>query len=197
MQDLEVTLDKALRQYSKVYKLLETARKLLRLPLGIVIHDHGERAISKVRIVCTSLRLHKVITVGDIVTINVCRYWRIPDLAVVDGRTRRDVQVQGHLDNFDVVVTVTNERATISLDVIDKLWDCVHLMENNKRVLVVVQGEEDVLAIPLILLARNGLVLYGNVFIDALVAVPVSLDYKLAVLKLLAEFRRCPQIDHE
>lgn len=174
-----------------MYKLIDKARELLRLPLGFVVHDRNEQAVNKVRTICECLRLRKVITVGDVVTSNVCRYWRTPDLAVIDRKTRRETPVQDSLEGFDVVQTVVNERATLSIDVIDRLEDCVRMMENGKHVLVIVQGEEDVLAIPLILLSRDSVVLYGNVFLDALIAVPTSTEYKLAVLKLLVEFRKC------
>ncbi len=172
-----------------VYRLLNVARRYLRLPIGFVFCNEPEVSVRKAVSVCDVLDLRLAVTVGDVVTRNVMRFWRVPDVAVVDGRTRRSESVSIPEEFFDHVIHVVNERSTISDDVLAKLEKAISMALGGAKVLVKVLGEEDVLAIPLILLAPRAAVMYGNVFLNALVLVPSMCEYKLAALKLLAEFR--------
>jgi len=175
---------------SRRYVLIDAARRLLRLPYGVCIFDEPPRSILKLRDLYYSLNLEGVCTVGDIVTMNVVRYWRVPDIAIIDYATRRSERLSHHVESmFNVVLEVEHERSSIDLASEEILARCRRLVEKGERVLIKVRGEEDILAIPAILVLKKFLVVYGNVFLNCLVAVPSTPDYRRTVLKLYVQFR--------
>ncbi|NPB01180.1 MAG: DUF359 domain-containing protein [Crenarchaeota archaeon] len=175
------------------FRLLSSAVKLLREPIGICIFDDVPKSIKKLRVVFQSLDLEVLATVGDVVTLNVIKYWRVPDIAIIDNRTLREKKIDT-LSTVSVlfkdIIRLHNEPSTISDRSFDSIETATRLVKKGRNVLVVVDGEEDVLAILLILNVDRGLVVYGNYFRNCLTAIPTVGLYKLAALKLLAQFRR-------
>lgn len=153
-------------------------------PLGIAISKEAPESIIKVR---SEYENSFLITVGDVVTMNTIRYWRVPDLAFMDLKTRRtismgDVEIVG----FDKVINIVNRPATLSIEVINAVRGAMRDAVNGIHVLIQVDGEEDLLAIPAVLLApRGSLVLYG-LYTGYLIAIPITDEYKLAMLKLFS-----------
>jgi uncharacterized protein (UPF0218 family) len=97
-------------------------------------------------------------TVGDYVTFYVIESGLDPDLAVVDHRVmRREV------DPFDFnrdKVTVSNPAGTIKAEAQRVLGDAITL---KKRLGVVVEGEEDLLVLPLMAMMPIGsVIVYGQ-----------------------------------
>ncbi len=94
-----------------------------------------------------------------------------------------DVEVTG----FDRVINMVNRPATLGFDVINTVKDAMRYAASGVHVLIQVDGEEDLLAIPAVLLAPRGgsLVLYG-LYTGYLVAIPVNDEYRLAFLKLFS-----------
>ncbi len=176
-----------------VFRLISSATRLLREPVGICIFDEAPKSMKKLRIVFDSLGLEKIATVGDVVTLNVIKYWKVPDIAIIDNRTLRDRKIDT-LSAISVlfrdIIRLHNEPSTIGDRSFDSIETACRLVEQGRNVLLVVDGEEDILAILLILYLRRGLVVYGNYFRNCLTAVPTVRPYKLAVLKLLVQFRR-------
>ncbi len=175
------------------FRLISTATKLLREPIGICIFDDVPKSIRKLRIAFESLNLKILATVGDVVTLNVIKYWRVPNIAIIDNKTLREKRIDT-LSTISVlfkdIIRLHNEPSTISDRSFDSIETATKLVEKGRNVLIVVDGEEDVLAILLILNVDRGLVVYGNYFRNCLTAIPTVGLYKLAALKLLAQFRR-------
>ncbi len=96
-----------------------------------------------------------IITVGDVTTKRSLELGLCPKLAIFDGLTRRSLPVQIRARR---VIKVRNPRGRI----------CLEAVEGIKRALnegrwVKVEGEEDLLAIPALLLAPEGhYLLYGQ-----------------------------------
>lgn len=87
---------------------------------------------------------------------------------------------------FNRVINIVNKPATLSVEVINTVRDAMRDAINGIHVLVQVDGEEDLLAIPAVLLApRGSLVLYG-LYTGYLIAIPITDEYKLAMLKLFS-----------
>jgi len=176
-----------------VFRLISPAVKLLREPIGICIFDEAPKSIKKLRVVSESLDLGVLATVGDVVTLNVIKYWRVPNIAIIDNRTLRDRKIDT-LSAISVlfkdIIRLHNEPSTIGDRSFDSIETATRLVEQGRNVLLVVDGEEDILALLLILNLKRGLVVYGNYFRNCLTAIPTVGLYKLAVLKLLAQFRR-------
>ncbi len=151
-------------------------------PLGIAIGREAPESIIRVR---SEYENSFLITVGDVVTMNTMKYWRIPNLAFMDLKTRRTIDMGNvEVTGFDRVINMVNRPATLGVDVINTVKDAMRYAASGVHVLIQVDGEEDLLAIPAVLLApRGSLVLYG-LYTGYLVAIPVNDEYRLAFLKL-------------
>ncbi|WP_243678770.1 DUF359 domain-containing protein [Vulcanisaeta distributa] len=89
---------------------------------------------------------------------NTIKYWRVPDLAFMDLKTRRTIGMSGvETIGFNRVINIVNKPATLSVEVINTVRDAMRDAINGIHVLVQVDGEEDLLAIPAVLLAPRGL----------------------------------------
>lgn len=170
-----------------MYELVSKwARSLMAWPIGIAIAREAPESIMRVRDEYGEVFL---ITVGDVVTMNVIRYWRTPNVAFMDLRTRRERSIKALREPFNIIVNIKNEPATLSVKNIEVIRKAILEAQLGHHVLILVDGEEDLLSIPSILLApRNSLVLYG-LYTGYLVAIPTIEDYKVAVLKLLIMMR--------
>jgi hypothetical protein len=104
-----------------------------------------------------------VVAIGDVVTYHLARAGRTPDLAVVDRRTEReavDPEVAAVLDDFDPDAVVPNEAGTLSAELVAAL---VAGLEAADSRVVLVEGEEDLAALPAVLAAPDGAaVVYGQ-----------------------------------
>jgi uncharacterized protein (UPF0218 family) len=96
-------------------------------------------------------------TVGDYVTINIIKAGLHPDIAVVDHRVmREDVEPMELGDSVEVV----NPPGTLSAEAQRALSKAISF---NKRLGVVVEGEEDLLVLPLMAMMPVGsVVVYGQ-----------------------------------
>ena len=97
-------------------------------------------------------------TVGDYVTFYIMESGLDPDLAVVDHRVMRQ-----DVDPFKFIrekVAVINPAGTIKAEAQRVLWDAITL---KKRLGVVVEGEEDLLVLPLMAMMPIGsVIVYGQ-----------------------------------
>lgn len=162
------------------------ARSMMAWPLGIAISREAPESIVRVR---SEYESSFLITVGDVVTMNTIKYWRVPNLAFMDLKTRRTIDMGMEITGFDKVINIINRPATLSIEVINAIRGAMRETMGGSRVLIQVDGEEDLLAIPAVLLAPKGsLVLYG-LYTGYLIAIPVVDEYKLAMFKLFLMMR--------
>ena len=163
------------------------ARAMMAWPLGIAISREAPESIIKVR---GDYENSFLITVGDVVTLNAIKYWRVPNLAFMDLKTRRSIGMgSAEAVGFDRIINMVNKPATLSIDVINTIRREMIEAISGLKVLIQVDGEEDLLAIPAVLLApRGSLVLYG-LYTGYLIAIPVVDEYRLAMFKLFSMMR--------
>jgi len=104
-----------------------------------------------------------VVAVGDIVTYHLLQAGVHPDVALVDGRTEReavDREITDAIEGFDRHLEVENPPATLTDELLSALADAV---DRPGTVLVSVDGEEDLAALPAVLVAPDGAaVVYGQ-----------------------------------
>ena len=104
-----------------------------------------------------------IIAVGDVVTYHLREAGRVPDVALIDGRTKREAttgDVAATLQALDADVTVPNAPGTLSADLIEALSGAI---ESGERRVIAVDGEEDLAALPAVVLAPDGAtVVYGQ-----------------------------------
>ncbi len=160
------------------------ARALMALPFAISIPRDPPDSIMIARELFNDFKLSIIVTVGDVVSLNVTTYWRKPDLKVIDLNTRRGTFIQqGNIDG--VVYRIRNERSTLSYGSFNVMRSAYADVLSGNRVTIIVDGEEDLLAIPAVLEApSNAGILYG-LYTGYLVLIPAVNEYKVLMLKLL------------
>ncbi len=134
-----------------MYKIEESEREFLKLPFGELCTN----PINKVKGT-------KLIAVGDYSVLYFLRNGIKPSLAIVDFKTRRaplSKEERTEIENsYKIKIFFRNRRGFVEENSI-KL---AVLKDKLEKVLVVVEGEEDLVALPLILnLSENESIVYG------------------------------------
>lgn len=102
------------------------------------------------------------IVVGDFVCLKLIGSGYIPRVCVVDGVTRRALAQPLTSEHFSRVVRCINPRSHVCRDAVEKILEASRLPEHDGNVLVLVDGEEDLLALPAIAGSPLGwCVIYG------------------------------------
>jgi uncharacterized protein (UPF0218 family) len=116
-----------------------------------------------------------IIAVGDVVTYHLREAGRVPDVALIDGKTEREA-VDGAIEAAlaaadDRRIAVENPPASLSAELLEALGEALSAAE---PVIIEVTGEEDLAALPAILAAPDGSsVVYGQPG-EGMVRVPVT-----------------------
>ena len=139
-----------------MYKLLEAAKPAFARPWAPVLS--GDEAVRRVR-------GKYLISVGDVVTETFLKAGIEPHVSIVDGKTRRhealveDARLLA-TDRGLLCFPVENPAGTIT----DALWQGVtSALSSGRSSAIVVEGEEDLAAIPAVLLGPEGaIVAYGQ-----------------------------------
>ncbi|QQG49329.1 MAG: DUF359 domain-containing protein [archaeon] len=140
----------------KVYKLPKSLRSSLAKPLGRLFEADELTGTAFKRAVEEPAM---VITVGDRVTETVWGMGRAPDLQVVDSKENR-VNREPPEVPFARQVNVKNPAGSLSQEAIEGVRDA---LGGKKPARLFVDGEEDLLAIPVIALAPvSAVVFYGQ-----------------------------------
>ena len=138
-----------------MYRLPYHLRPLLANPFG-PIHS-GPEAIRK----CKG---RTVIAVGDVVTQTFLDAAELPKLMVIDGVTQRGAVVEGALENLPIHgvkhVNIENPAATVTMQLISAMDTAIR---GKGSTIIHVKGEEDLAALPAMILAPEGAaVCYGQ-----------------------------------
>ncbi len=145
-------------------KLPESYRNRLKTPLGILIPDN---MLTRERIETMIPGNSYVITVGDRSTENMIKFGIVPSLQIVDGLEKRQKRPYpdfthnvGCDDRVPMIIKVTNPPAEITTESISAIC---HAFSSEPPIRIHVDGEEDLLVIPVCVYApENSVVLYGQ-----------------------------------
>ena len=141
--------------------------RLLKKPFGILV---AEKYVNRKKIWSMLKDAKKIITVGDATTERLVSFGITPDIAVIDGIERRSERGRP-IDYPAKDISCTNPAGIISGQAIDVLQ---RALEALPPVRVKVDGEEDLLALPLFIMApRGSAVLYGQP-LEGLVIVKIT-----------------------
>ncbi len=139
------------------YRLPSSLRERLAKPIGKLYKDEeteGRAFRSELE------RATFVITVGDRVTERIAELGRVPEVHVVDGRERRVARRMPEVE-YRRLIRVRNPPGTITNEALDGIAEAVKERDGPVRVLV--EGEEDLLAIVAVAAAPIGSnVYYGQ-----------------------------------
>jgi len=132
-----------------------------------------------------------IFSVGDIISYYLIKNKISPHLLIFDFKTKRgevDKEVKKTLKNI-FPNEIVNQPGTISKEAFLTIKNCVEkILSKNEKQKVFVDGEEDLLALPVILFSPlNSLVFYGHWQLGV-VGVEVNEEIKDKVLKLLRKF---------
>jgi len=137
-----------------VVRLPDELRAAFKEPLGPLYTDADE---------LLSDGGEPLIAVGDIVTYHFERAGRRPDVALVDGRTKRhavDDEVRDAVDAGADRIEAANPAGTLTDELLIALRDAV---ARDGPTTIVVDGEEDLATLPAVLAAPEGAtVVYGQ-----------------------------------
>ena len=159
-------------------KLPDSLRDQMKIPLGILIPENHTQKNEIQKFIPENSYL---ITVGDRTTEKMIDFGLIPSLQIIDGQEKREKREPPKLENA-TELTVDNPAAEItsqSISVIKKAFD----MKSPVRIFV--NGEEDLLVLPVCIHApENAVVMYGQPH-EGLVIVKVSPEIRNKVQTLL------------
>ena len=104
-----------------------------------------------------------LVAVGDMVTYHLLEAGRVPDLALVDEKTKRaavDDAVADAITGFDRTVAVDNPAGTLTRELLAAMRDG---LDSDATTLIDVEGEEDLAALPAVLVVPEpASVVYGQ-----------------------------------
>jgi uncharacterized protein (UPF0218 family) len=154
-----------IRDYSQVdycFILPQELRNQLAKPYGILFANNAELLHF-----LKSRKNSRIITVGDVVTKTVLDLNLTPFLSLVDGKTRRKFNIEKRT----VMERVKNEAGLIRLSAISKIKELLEIDSDASKV-VYVEGEEDLLVIPIVIYGKDGdIILYGQPYAGAVVLI--------------------------
>jgi len=137
-------------------KLPNSLRDQFKNPLGVLL---PEDTVDKAHISEYLSDNSYIITVGDRTTEKMIDFGLIPSLQIIDGVEKREKRELPKLENA-TKLTVDNPAAEITAQSIDVIKQAFTL---QSPVRIVVNGEEDLLVIPVCVHApENSVVLYGQ-----------------------------------
>jgi len=179
-----------LKLFTQAHRLIlpSSVRPALRKPLGKVIQGtddtQSDTALTAIQYIKS---LHPICTicVGDVAYLSLQNAGFSPDIAVVDGKTQRK--------HMDTVIRhdkrVINPAGEIRRKAVIEMARMIRDQEKkDKPQILKVMGEEDLLALPAILLAPIGsVVIYGQKKIG-LVLVHISTASKSQIINMLNRF---------
>ena len=155
--------------------LPEDCRGLFKRPFGRLFSDFSS--------LVPELNGRRFCTVGDVVTKNAVDAGFLPDIAVIDGITKREKEVVFDT-SYSNLFQVTNPAGTISDELVSVLEDACKKLP----AVVFVSGEEDLAVLPLIRLLPDGwLILYGQPD-EGAVLCEVNASLRTLAENLLAHF---------
>jgi uncharacterized protein (UPF0218 family) len=168
------------RKMTVAYKVTPQLRVKLKEPFGVLIRGSFAETMEKIKNIVETEH-PEIVSVGDRVTRNLHDYGLHPLVSVIDNRCKRKKLPP---KNFDAenVVHVKNPAGTITEEAVAAVREA---LESGRHVHVVVDGEEDLLALVAVLYAPEGsLVVYGQPY-EGVVVVKVTSEKKVEAAGIL------------
>tara|TARA_B100000927_G_scaffold66824_1_gene52662 strand:+ start:689 stop:1777 length:1089 start_codon:yes stop_codon:yes gene_type:complete len=147
--------------------MTDEVQSLLRDPFGKLHHGPEEDPTLALRSALVELNGREpIVSVGDVTTWGLLKIGMTPDIAIVDGMTKRSPwNLADEIDRmrFDEVIEVKNPAGSITSDLFRACDTAVSHLRSGRSSIVIVDGEEDLAPIPLHLMLPLGtMVLYGQ-----------------------------------
>lgn len=170
----------------KDLRLPRELRGELKRPLGLLVRGDPQETMDVLRRLVEEKRPSLLISVGDVTSRNILGAGLPLKVAVIDNRVMRE-EVEPWFPKGWREFHVKNPPGTIRGEVWAVLEEAINL---NKGAVVIVEGEEDLLTLPVIALAPIGSVaVYGQPR-EGIVIVEVTEERKRWTLEFLRRMER-------
>lgn len=162
-------------------------RELLRKPLGTIIEGEERFASFTAEKASQAIqKLHPVLTilVGDIVSDSLLAAGFKPQLIIRDYRSRRkDLPITQRSKE-----AMSNPPGTIKQTIVKAIYKAISDIKNGGSKTIIIKGEEDLLALPAILLSPlNSIVVYGQADMG-IILISVTEEKKEQVAGIIQQF---------
>lgn len=166
-------------------RLTDDLRVKLRSPLGFLIKGGPSSTMDGLRKLIEINKPPLLITVGDAVTQSVLKANLNIKLAVVDLKILRKPIETSYTFLKVRRIYVKNPASHITYEA----WESIrNVLEGEEPAMIIVEGEEDLLTIPAVLLApKDSFIIYGQPELG-IVIVKADDEAKASILSLLAKF---------
>jgi uncharacterized protein (UPF0218 family) len=163
------------------YSVTPELRVKLKEPFGILIRGSFAETMSEMENIVKREKPPKMISVGDTVSRNLHEHQMNPQLSITDNKRMRR-RIQPRTFTGKNIVHVKNPQGTITEEAITAIREA---LESNERVHIIVDGEEDLLALIAVLYApEKSLVVYGQPY-EGIVVIKVTSEKKAGAKKIL------------
>jgi len=164
-----------------LYKLTPELRRKLKNPIGTLIRGSFNETMTKLKDLVEKEKPPIVITVGDIVSKNLSENNMLPKLSIVDNKVMRR-KIQPIALTVNKTFYVKNPPGTITEEAVATIQQA---LKHDRRVKIVVDGEEDLLTLAAALYApENSFVVYGQP-LEGIVLVKATKQKKKEVIEIL------------
>ena len=171
------------------YRLTPELRKKLKKPIGTLIRGSFDETMKELKDLVEKENPPMIISVGDSVSKNLTKNNMFLKLSIVDNKIMRK-RIQPIALAADKTLHVKNPPGTITDEALATIQEAI---EHNRRVKIVVDGEEDLLTLAAVLYApENSFVVYGQP-LEGIVVAKVTKQKKkevTEVLKAMEIFRK-------
>ena len=161
--------------------LTNDLRVKLKSPLGILLKGSFNQTIKEFEKIVKITKPQMIISVGDALSEALLEYDIFPKVLIVDYKVMRKPAVQLVAKGYETAI-LKNDSGTIS----DEAWAAVEsAIERDRKVKIVVEGEEDLLALVAIISApERSVVVYGQPN-EGMVVVEVTSEKKKEMKKIV------------
>jgi hypothetical protein len=157
-----------------VYTLTEEMRAKFKEPFGTLIEGSFDETMNKMKSMIERFEPSRIISVGDVVSLNLHEYGLNPQLSIIDNKSLR-TQIMPEKNIAEKTVHVVNPQGTITKEAEAVVKEA---LQKHEHVHIVVEGEEDLLVLIAVLYASEGdFVVYGQPHVG-IVVVKVSGEKK-------------------
>jgi hypothetical protein len=164
-----------------IHLLTNDLRVKLKSPLGTLLKGSFNETIKEFGKIMKAKKPSMIISVGDALSKALLEHDILPKVLIIDYKVMRKPIVPLIADSYETV-TLKNDAGTIS----DEAWAGVESsVERDRKVKVVVEGEEDLLTLVAIISApESSVVVYGQPH-EGMVVVEVTSKKKKETKKIV------------
>nr|HVZ58584.1 DUF359 domain-containing protein [Patescibacteria group bacterium] len=160
------------------YQLPDNIRPQLQQPIGYITTNEGD---------ITRQLASPLITIGDIVSLTLKKAGLTPSLAVIDNKTHRQPLLTDDVEKYfpQIDYQLNNPAGTINPEFGQIFTQALQKIQPQT---ILIDGEEDLLALPAMLLSPLGAVVVYGQFELGMVIVTITEEIKQHAKSLLMQF---------